>query len=56
MTRRHHHCRTRKDRPVSSRTVTVSPIVRHGKGLGELSHLPTKNQTVLRSSRQSVPS
>ena len=56
MTRRHHRCRTRKDRPVSSRTATVSPIVRHSKGLGEISRLPTEHQTVLRSSRQSVPS
>jgi hypothetical protein len=56
MTRRRHRCRTRKDRPVSSRTATVSPIVRHGKGLEKISRLPTENQTVLRSSRQSVPS
>ena len=55
-TRRHHRCRTRKDRPVSSRTATVSPIVRHSEGLGEISRLPTEHQTVLRSSRQSVPS
>jgi short subunit dehydrogenase-like uncharacterized protein len=56
MTRRHHRCRTRRDRPVSSRTATVSPIVRHSKGLGETSRLPTVHQTALRSSRQSVPS
>lgn len=56
MTRRHHRCRTRKDRPVSSRTATVSPIVRHSKGLGDISRLPTEHQTVPRSSRQSVPS
>jgi hypothetical protein len=57
MTRRRHRCRTRKDRPVSSRTATISPVVRHGKGLGgRISRLPTEHQTVLRSSRQSVPS
>lgn len=56
MTRRHRRCRTRKGRPVSSRTATVSLIVRHSQGLGEISRLPTEHQTVLRSSRQSVPS
>jgi hypothetical protein len=56
MTRRHHRCRTRTDRLVSSRTATVSPTVRHNKGLGGISRLPTMHQTVLRSSRQSVPS
>ncbi len=39
MTRRHHRCRTRKDRPVSSRTATVSPLVRHGKGFGGEPHV-----------------
>jgi hypothetical protein len=57
MTRQHHRCRTRKDRPVSSRTANFSvPIVHHGKGLGEISRLPTEHQTVLHSSHQSVPS
>jgi hypothetical protein len=56
MTRRHHRCRIRKDRPVSSRTATVSLIVRHSQGLGKTSRPPTEHQTELRSSRQSVPS
>ena len=56
MTRRHHRYRTRKGRLVSSQTATVSPIVHRGKGLGEISRLPTEHRTVRRSSRQSVPS
>ena len=57
MTRRRHRCRTRKDRPVSSRTATVSshhaPWQRVG---GEISRPPTDRRTVPRSSRQIVPS
>jgi hypothetical protein len=56
MTHRHHRCRTRKVRPVSSRTTLPVTIVRHGEWVGEISRLPTKRQTALRSGRQTVPS